>query len=137
MRQGINGKAQSERRFGPLFVGDEVVHHKNAAGLERRVGFGKQFLIALGRLEATEVAGDDQVIVIRFNRRAVMLAVDETDFPLETALLVGLFCHRVDVGPVELRDMRRRIARDDGHAEYARTTGDVEDANRFALSADF
>src|SRR5687768_12442364 len=72
-----------------------------------------------------------------FDHCAVVFAVDETDLAVEAALAIQFFCHRIDIGPIELRDLSRRVTPEYRHAENARTSGNVENLQGVTLVADF
>jgi hypothetical protein len=65
-----------------------------------------------------------------------MLAVDEANPSLQTPLAIEFHGHRINVGPVELGDLRRWIAPENGHAKNARTSGDIQNPQSFSVRSD-
>src|SRR6266545_3245569 len=74
--------------------------------------------------------------MIRFDGGGVMFAVDVANLAIQSALLVGLPGYGVDIRPIELSHLRRRVAGHDRHAENAGTAGDVENLEPFSFNAD-
>src|SRR5919109_265156 len=75
--------------------------------------------------------------MILFNASRAMFPIDEADLAFEAALAIEFFRHRIDVGPVELGDFRRRVASKNRHAEDARTAGDIQNPDSPTFAADF
>src|SRR5437867_7668951 len=74
--------------------------------------------------------------MICFDGGGVVFAVDVANLAVQSALLVGFLGYRVDIRPVELSHLRRRVAGHNRHAKNAGTAGDVENLEPFSFNAD-